>query len=478
MPTKLKAILTNFSYVIGSNLLTVLVSSIVVLILPKVMGVEEYGYWQLYLFYLSYVGFLHLGWIDGIYLRYGGLDYNDLEKDTFFSQFILLMLYLTLLGALLLIGIPIFIRESSLKFVYTLLTLTMLFTNIRFLFIYILQMTNRLKESSYIISGDRLLYLVLLISFVVLGSRDSRVMVYADLIGRIVSLGYALYLCRDIALSPFSKFKLDLKEVFLNISVGINLMVSSIASMLIIGIVRMGIQKIWDIETFGKVSLTLSISNLMMTFINAVGLVIFPLLKRTNPDNLPKIYASLRNILMPLLFAILLFFYPLRMILNNWLPVYNDSLIFMALIFPMSVYEGKMALLINTYLKALRMEKTIFLVNLFVMCCSFVSTVFTALWMKNLTLTVLSIVVLLALRSIIAEMCLSRRISIDILTDIGFEILMTLLFITISWFLPIHTGFLAYLIVYIVYILLKLKDIKSVKQILISVSLPDNIENL
>ena len=45
-----KKIIANFSYVVLSNLLTVIVSSLVVLILPKIMGVEEYGYWQLYIF--------------------------------------------------------------------------------------------------------------------------------------------------------------------------------------------------------------------------------------------------------------------------------------------------------------------------------------------------------------------------------------------------------------------------------------------
>ena len=59
-----KKIIANFSYVVLSNLLTVIVSSLVVLILPKIMGVEEYGYWQLYIFYLSYAGFVHLGWVE------------------------------------------------------------------------------------------------------------------------------------------------------------------------------------------------------------------------------------------------------------------------------------------------------------------------------------------------------------------------------------------------------------------------------
>ena len=60
MSSGFKKIVANFSYVVLSNLLTVIVSSLVVLILPKIMGVEEYGYWQLYIFYLSYTGFVHL----------------------------------------------------------------------------------------------------------------------------------------------------------------------------------------------------------------------------------------------------------------------------------------------------------------------------------------------------------------------------------------------------------------------------------
>lgn len=50
MNTKIKNIITSFSYVISSNLLIVLTSSLVVLIFPKIMGVTEYSYWQLYIF--------------------------------------------------------------------------------------------------------------------------------------------------------------------------------------------------------------------------------------------------------------------------------------------------------------------------------------------------------------------------------------------------------------------------------------------
>ena len=87
MNIRVKDIIKNFSYTVSSNLVVLAVSSLIVLIIPKYIGIIEYGYWQIYVFYSSYVGFLHFGWSDGIYLRYGGAKYSELNKKLFFSQF-------------------------------------------------------------------------------------------------------------------------------------------------------------------------------------------------------------------------------------------------------------------------------------------------------------------------------------------------------------------------------------------------------
>ena len=267
-----------------------------------------------------------------------------------------------------------------------------------------------------------------------------------------------------MALRPLHQFKLDIQETVCNIAVGINLMLSNVASMLIIGTVRMGIQKVWNIATFGKVSLTLSISNLLMTFINAIGLVIFPILKRTDESKLPKIYNQLRNVLMVLMFGVLLLYYPLKIALDSWLPAYRESLIFMALVFPMSVYEGKMALLINTYLKALRMERQIFKVNVIAMLLSFATTLIFAVSLRNLNATVLSIVLLLATRSILAELILAKRMQIEVVKDIWVELLMTLVFIASNWFLSVYLAAAAYGFVYLTYSIYKYQSLKDLLQ--------------
>ena len=80
MNVKLSGLVRNFSYTIIANLVALFISMLVTFIVPKAISVEDYGFFQLYLFYASYVGFFHFGWMDGLFLRYGGVYYEDLDK--------------------------------------------------------------------------------------------------------------------------------------------------------------------------------------------------------------------------------------------------------------------------------------------------------------------------------------------------------------------------------------------------------------
>ena len=133
-------------------------------------------------------------------------------------------------------------------------------------------------------------------------------------------------------------------------------MFANIASMLIIGIVRYGISIGWDITTFGKISLTLNVSNFLMVFISAVSVVLFPLLKHMEWGQLSNLYIRIRNCLSILILGAMIFYYPMKSLLSWWLPKYADSLIYMAVLFPVCLFECKVTLLVNTYLKSMRQE--------------------------------------------------------------------------------------------------------------------------
>ncbi len=451
--------LKNFSYTIVSNLISLLISSLVVLIIPKLVGVEEYGFWQLYIFYSSYVGFLHFGWSDGIYLRYGGEDYKTLDKKIFSSQFYLMIVF-QLIIAIFISVLSVAMGTSSDKvFILFMVSINLFIVNVLSVLLLTLQATNRIKEYAHVNIISRVIYIILILMFLLIGIREYKIMILADLIGKSISLIYAISVCKDIVFHSLNSFIEGIAEAMQNITVGIKLMFANIASMLIIGVVRLGIEYSWDVTTFGKISLTLSVSNLLMIFINAIGVVIFPVLRKIKQDTLPELYSMIRDILMIVLFCILLLYFPMKVMLSSWLPDYSESLTYMALLFPISIYEGKMGLLINTYLKTLRKEKYIMFINITVLLISIIITFFTTIVFKNLHMAILSILVVILIRSVAAELYISKILGVKVIKDIIYEIILTLLFVVVGWYFKTGTGFLVYSIIILSYLLLKKKDI-------------------
>jgi O-antigen/teichoic acid export membrane protein len=449
----------NFSYTLSSNLLSLVISTLVVFIIPKLIGVEEYGYWQLYIFYTSYIGFLHFGWNDGIYLRYGGKEYNDLNKKLFFSQYYMLFIAQLIIGIIISILAYLFVQENSRIFIIQMTSIALVIVNSRYMLLFILQATNRIKIYAQITMLDRILYIGLIILLLLFGIRNFRLLIFADLVGKGISLMVAMYACRDIVFRSISQFTLTLNEALLNLSVGIKLMLSNIAGKFIVGFVKFGIERSWDIATFGKVSLTLSVSNLVMLFINAVGIIMYPILRRTEENKLPNIYVTIRDVLMIILLGILIFYYPLKSILSDWLPEYAESLNYMAILFPIVIYEGKMSLLINTYLKTLRKERTILFVNVITVIVSAMLTILTTFLMRSLNLAIISIVILLALRSIISELILSNILQISVFKDIIIELAMTSIFIFSAWKIDSFITVILYGLFYLIYLFIKRSNI-------------------
>ena len=84
---KHKDLVKNISYSFCANIFSLLVSIFMVMVVPKFLSISDYGLWQLFLFYFSYLGFFHFGWEDGIYLRYAGTEFLSLDRKLFAGQF-------------------------------------------------------------------------------------------------------------------------------------------------------------------------------------------------------------------------------------------------------------------------------------------------------------------------------------------------------------------------------------------------------
>lgn len=460
MNTKIKKVLKNISYSFIANIISMIISVISVTFLPRIMSVEDYGAWQLYLFYMSYIGFFHFGWLDGICLRYGGCYFEKLDKIKFTSQFILLFIIEFIISIIALIVINLFIENYLLKeiltFVSYILIPIILFTFSTF----ILQITNKIKEYVYLTLLGRILFFISLMIYFNLDNRSYVELIYFDIISRILSLFYGIYLIKGILVFKLDRINNVVKEMWENISVGSKLLFANIAGMLILGIIRFGISQQWDVSIFGKISLTLNCSNFLMVFINAISIVFFPILKRIDESKIRDLYIKIRIGLTSILLGGLLVYYPLNSILSWWLPKYQDSLIYMAVLLPICLFESKVSLLTNTYLKALRKEKIMMKINLGVVIISFILTYISTVLLHDLNIAVISILLLFAIKSICSEIVLEKILEIQIKKDILQETILVILFVSIN-FCSFHVlvKFVIYMTFFILYLYINRKVI-------------------
>lgn len=462
MSEKTVKFIKNVGAMLLANGIAFLISTLVTFIVPKVLNVENYAYVQLYIFYTSYASYLHYGWVDGIRLRYGGAYYDKLDKPLFSSQiwgYSLLQIFISFIViAFVLYGG----FDGNKRIVLLAVGFCMLIRLPRLMPQYIMEMSSRIKECAKITIIERVLYLSLTIIVIVSGNASVISLLCCDLGAQIVSTIYAFWCCRDLVSTKPVTMKIGLREAGRNIYPGIRLTVANVSSLLIIGIIRQCIEKQWDIETFGKISLTISVSNLLMVFIRAVAMTMFPTLRRIDRDQLVSVYSVMRIGIMIPLFAMLIAYYPIKVIMSFWLPQYAESLKYMALLFPMCIFESKMSMLIETYLKTIRMEKWLLKINVITVGLSAVLAFFTTYIVHDLTLAVVSIVVLLAFRSVVAENVLSKKMCINVKKHIYLELSLVLVFILSSWYISGLAGELIYFIFYLIYLFLVREDIKKV----------------
>lgn len=421
----------NISYSVAANLISSLVGVAVILLVPKLIGVEAYGYFQLFLFFIGYVGFFHFGWADGIILRYAGERWDHLNRPRFSGQIVLFLLFeISIWGTFCFASWLLSENEDRLYVLLcTGICAVLVLTNsfLRF----ILQATNRIRAFAFLTLSERITYLLLVLFGLIIGSRSYHFYVASYIGAQLVSLVVASYLCRDLLKARPERLKSAVRETQICLSAGSKLMVANIASMLILGILRFGIERTWGVITFGKVSLLLSALSFLFMFVSAVSTVLLPSLRGECDDYVKAVYFPLRCVLSWFLLVAFIFVWPAQALVKLWLPDYADALDFLPLLVPVCLYECTVNLATGTYLKVFRMEKDFLWGNCWALMVSVVLMVmFMGVW-KNLPLALLSMTLALAVRLWLLEYCLTKRMGVSVKPILVTETLLCLSYVMI-----------------------------------------------
>lgn len=429
-----KVFFQHFIYTFSSNFFKMAFNIVIILIMPKLIGVTEYSYFQYYTLLSNYTLYFHFGWCDGIYLRYVGIKYINYNKRIISNQFWGSCLFGTAISIIILTLIAVLPLNLERKWIFLCLALVTAIAIPQIMLSVILQASSRLKESSQMILIEKNIYAFFLLLMFSLGVRQYRYMILGDVLGRIISLSFGIYTCREIVLNKhgvnIKEFKEELKK---NFQVGIFLLIANLTSVLITGIPQFFIENKWGINAFGYISFSLNLSKMVMIVINSISVILVPFFRNSSEDKLKQIYPKLNSVLMIILFGILSVYYPLRCILVFWLPEYQLSIKYLALLFPLCLFESKTALLLNTYLKALREEKKMCIGNVISVGISFLISAINIYLVKSLTITIASIPIFLVIRKLLLEYLIERRLKIIQWRDSLIEISLSIIFMILSW---------------------------------------------
>lgn len=456
-----KTVLRDLFYTIRANVLSMVISVVLFLIVPKFVSDTGYAHWQLFNLYITYAVYLSFGVGEGAYLRYGGYDDADLPRDKISSQYIILNISSLLILLLAVLVLPFF---NIARYRYILLVATAiaaLFMVPRSLLTYLLQATGRLKENAAVVIIERVVYIVVVIAALVLGFNSYIYLLAGAIVGKLVATIYALKICRENVFTRPVSPRAALSELADNLSAGVPLLLANLASVSIVGFIRLIVDGRWGINVFGKVSFSLSVLNMFLLFMNAVGTVLYPMLRRRSSQSNRDLYLPLHQLLTVALFLLLILFFPARWILSLWLPKYTVSFYYLAILFPMIVYECRNALLNYTYLKSMRKERVLFVINVGAALLSLGIGLIFAYTYSNLLLTIALMPVIVFIKTRLLERFILKQYGFTLIRESIAELLLMVLFVYVALAMKPLPGIGIYLVGVLLYLAINARGLKQ-----------------
>lgn len=454
----------NFFYAFLAQGISLIVSCLTNLILPKVLNLTEFSYWQLFIFYSTYIPCLALGLNDGVYLRYGGKKINNLDYKSIKSQYSFGFLFQLILGIIIgLVWIQFSSSTNRRNIIIYVLIYFLIYTCHNFLG-YIFQSTNLTNIYSKSIIIQRVLFLLAEIELIIFSYRNVFCYIPYYIFGLLIALLYLLYKIYPYFKPVSINWKLGVQESLISMKTGISLMIANVCSMLILGVGRQIIDMKWGLVSFGKVSFSLTLMNFALTFIMQVGLVLFPALRRLDAKNLQKYYEKLTLMLFYLLPLMYIVYLPAQFILKLWLPQYSQSIDYLAIVLPICYFDSRMELIGNTFFKVLNKQVLLLKINVLTICISGILGLLSAYLFNSLKGVIIGLVFAIMFRSVLSDVVLSKDIKLNVTALELADILLAVIFILTANSLQWWLSALIIIFMYVVrFILLKSHVIRIVK---------------
>ncbi len=359
----LKSSINKIGFALITQALILACSLVTSLVVPKFMGTTQYGYWQIYYFYLNYINFVTLGYNDGLVLKYGGKQREELPIERIRSGNIIMCLISVGVAAFGLGIVNLLNISGDSKYIYSMLFLSMPFVCVFNIVLSFFLAINRQEVYNKVSFYNRFFTTIGYCALLFAGAIGYKLMIAIDYGIRV---GFGVF-CVAIGIFYFigkrSSWKVGFEEVKENCGNGIFITGGALLASFMPMAGRVVLEKSATIELYALFSFALSVLALIVTFTNAAGMVFFPILKQLDKKQLLDYYPKIETIYSYLITVGLGMYFPAVFVIEYYLTDYRGVLEYMYLIFALCIPLGKMQMIITPYMKAYRMERHYFVAN-------------------------------------------------------------------------------------------------------------------
>lgn len=462
-----------------SNIISLLAGVFVGFILPRIIGVTDYGYYKTFSLYISYVGMLHFGIEDGIYLFYGGKDFSELDERKF--RFYCLFLII-LEGAIALIfgGVSCIWLSGDMRFIFIFVAIYIFTINIANFYQFISQITERFNELTVVGIIRSVLTILSVVILWLLNRYNLYTINYKIYIICVVAISAAILLTymiiyRKLTFGKHVPWKEGVKDIGHFIRIGLPLMVANLCSTLILTVDRQFVSILFDTDTYAIYAFAYNMLSLITTATSAVSVVLFPVIKRFDETTLSKNYSKMITVIIAFVSACLLVYFPLCLFINWFLPQYAGSLIIFRIILPGLIGTSAITIIMHNYYKTLGVNLRFFVLSLIILALSVAADFAVYFIFKNtMSISIISVVVIV-IWYIIVEFYFIKKYRVHWLKNFLFMLCCMGAFYGISEIPNYYIGFAAYLAAFaLLFTLFYFKEIRSFFRNRKSVKAADN----
>lgn len=335
-----------------ANLLNLLVSLVNGFVLPRYLSIESYAMIKTYTLYMSFAGFFHLGYLDGMYLKYGGRQMSSVSSKEYGTDFWnVCIMQLAVSSILLVAGLVMW------NFLLCAIAAGLFLKNINSCFQMFFQATGEFKLYSRALNyGTIFSFLLSIFLIFVLKADDARLYIGTQVFSLLI---VSLYLCilLNIRLGYLKWRKLSLLMFKENISSGIVLMIGNFSNILFLSIDRWLVKLLMSTYHFALYSFAFGINGLIDVFISPLSVTLYNAFCR---DSSPERIMGIKRAVAVWSFCIIALAFPAKWVVEHYVVKYMESLPLVFIFFASHVFNAIILSVYVNYFKARKMQKQFF----------------------------------------------------------------------------------------------------------------------